>query len=77
VGTVAKVIFHVGSNAQAFTATSAGSDVTSQATWTSSDQSVVNFASPSNSTATFPSAGTAIITANANPQTGTLVVTVQ
>jgi hypothetical protein len=77
VGTIAKVIFNVGSTAQAFTATLSGSDVTSQATWTSSNSSVVNFASSSSSTATFPGAGTATITATTSTDTGTLLITVQ
>src|ERR1700730_17102655 len=77
VGTIAKIIFHVGSTAQAFTATSGGSDVTSSASWTSSNSASVNFASSSSSTATFPSAGTATITATTNSATGTLLITVQ
>lgn len=77
VGTVAKIVFHVGATAQAFTATSGGADVTNQATWTSSNPNFVNFASPSNSTATFPAAGPATITATTNSQTGTLLITVQ
>jgi hypothetical protein len=75
-GTLTKVVFSVGGS-QTFTATSGGSDVTSQATWTSSNSSFVNFASPSSSAATFPTAGTATITATTSSASGTLMVTVQ
>ena len=76
VGTLTEVLFHTGGN-QAFTATSGGTDVTSSATWISNNPSVVNFASSSSSTATFPSAGTTTIMANASSATGTLLITVQ
>lgn len=63
---------------QAFTATSAGTDVTVGSTWTSSDNTIVNFANASLSTATFgPTKGTATITANNGSNTGELQVTVQ
>jgi hypothetical protein len=63
---------------QTFTATSAGTDVTTSSTWTSSDNTIVNFANASSSAATFgPTKGTATITANNGSTTGQLQVTVQ
>jgi uncharacterized protein YjdB len=67
-----EVVFNVGQSAT-FTANGASGAVT----WTSNNTSVVNFASPSSGTATFPSAGTATITATTSTVTGTLFITVQ
>jgi trimeric autotransporter adhesin len=64
-------------SSQQFTATLSGMDVTSSATWTSSNSAVVNFASSSSSVATFPGTGTATITATTSSATGTLQITVQ
>jgi len=69
--------FNSGTN-QAFTATLSGSDVTSASTWTSSNNNIVNFASPSSSTATFgPTTGTATINVSNGGSQGKLIVTVK
>ena len=74
-GTAGK--FSSGGPAVNFTASSGSTDVTSTTTWISSNNTVVKFADPSNSTATFPGTGTAIITANDGSDSGKLQVTVQ
>ena len=73
VGNFPEVVFHVGQSGIVFTASGA----TGTVTWTSSDMSVVNFASTGSGAATFVSAGTATITATAPTDTGTLFITVQ
>ena len=73
VGSAEEVIFHVNSS-QTFVANSSGSVVS--ATWTSSNSTIVNINSATGQ-ATFPSAGQAMITATSNPETGTLLITVQ
>ncbi len=63
---------------QQFSATLSGMDVTSSATWISSDSTIVNFATSSSSVATFgPHTGTATITATTPSDRGMLQVTVQ
>jgi len=74
-GTFPQVVFNVGQTGVVFTAASSGTSAA--ATWTSSNPSIVNFASASSGAAIFPGAGTATITATANPLTGTLFITVQ
>ena len=66
-----EVVFTVGQQNITFTASGA----TGTPTWTSSDDNVVSVSS--SGAATFGTKGTATITAAANPETGTLVVTVQ
>jgi len=62
---------------QQFSASFNGTDVTSSTTWTSSNSSIVSFASASSSLATFgPQTGTATIMA-AGSATGFLEITVQ
>lgn len=72
VGNYPEVVFKVGQSA-----TFAASGASGTVTWTSDTTSVVNFASNSSGTATFPGAGTATIKATANTNTGTLFITVQ
>jgi uncharacterized protein YjdB len=72
VGNYPEVVFNVGQSAT-FTASGASGTIT----WTSDNTSVANFASSSSGTATFPSAGTATITATTSTETGTLFITVQ
>lgn len=70
VGTFPEVVYKVGSSAT-FTANGA----TGTPGWTSSNSSVVNITSAGS--ATFPTAGTATITATAGTTQGTLFITVQ
>ena len=74
-GVFPQVVFSLSQSTVAFTAASGGSNVS--ATWSSSNTSVVSFASASSGTATLVGAGSATVTASGGTTNGSLAIVVQ